>query len=160
MSVTARRAAAAFFLACGLNIFWPLPAGARPQTLDDTGTQAFEPAVQMRWKDTAPARGAGSDLMTGTLTVRVHLNLQPFLRHAGRIYLVLPAQPPGPLQVSWTTQGRLLPGQVTSGGRTLVYAGPITSRFIDELLTMRFSVSGTLLSRAVPVDFHFDIDEE
>ena len=37
----------------------------------------------------------------------------------------------------WTTQGRLLPGQVGTGQRTLVYAGPITTPLLAETLALR-----------------------
>lgn len=156
----ARTRAAAFFLALGLNIFWPSSGQAKSAPIDDSGTQSVEPTVLMRWKSFVPARAGGDNLMTGTMTVRLHLNLVPWFKHAGRIYLVLPAQAPGPLKASWTTQGRLLPGQVVSGNRVLVYAGPIGTRFLDDVLVLQFSVDGSLMRRPVPVSFHFEMDEE
>ena len=152
--------AAAFFLAFCLNIFWPQSACARTVEIDDAGTQVVQPSVQMRWKSAAPSRSGASNLLTGTMTVRVHLNTSPWLRRSGRIYLVLPAQAPGPMQANWTTLGRLLPGSVVTGNRTLVYAGPLTSRFLDDVLTLQVSVNGGLLTRPVPVNFHFELDEE
>ena len=152
--------ATAFFLAAWLNIFWPGTAHARPVPIDDTGTQVMQPAVPMRWKTAAPSRTAGSNLVTGTLTVRVHLNVSPWRRRSGRIYMVLPMQAPGPMQATWSTQGRLLPGSIVTGNRTLVYAGPITSGFLEDQLTIRIDVDGSLMSRAVPVSFHFEMDEE
>jgi len=157
----ARAAArAAFFLALCLNIFWPSAGRAKTTTIDDSGTQSLEPTVLMRWKSFAPARSGGDNLMTGTTTLRLRLNLMPWFRRVGRIYLVLPAQPPGPVRAQWTTQGRLLPGQVVSGNRTLVYAGPISARVLEDVLVLQFSVDARLLPRAVPVSFHFDMDEE
>ena len=156
----ARLPATAFFLALWLNIFWCEGAAARTVAIDDTGTQALQPTVAMRWKSAAPSRGAGGNLMTGAMVVRLHLNLGPWLHHAGRIYLVLPAQAPGPMKLSWTTQGRLLPGQVIAGNRTLVYAGPVTSRVLEDTLTLQFTVDGRLMGHGVPVDIHFEIDEE
>jgi hypothetical protein len=97
--------------------------------------------------------------MIGTTTVRVRINVAPWLRRAARIYLSLPAQEPGPIRLSWSTQGRFLPGQVQSGNRVLVYAGPITTPFMEDTLTLQFVVSGTLLRRAVPVAYHFEMDE-
>jgi hypothetical protein len=129
-------------------------------TVDDSGSVAIEPTVLMRWKTAVPTRTAAGKLMVGTMTVRVRINVMPWLKHSGRIYLALPAQQPGPISLSWITQGRLLPGQIVSGNRVLVYAGPITAPFMEDTLTFQFSVAGALMQRAVPVTYHFEIDEE
>jgi hypothetical protein len=148
-----------FFLAVALTITWASTAHAKPVILDDSGSQALEPAVSMRWKSTRPSRARADNLMVGTTTIRVRINVLPWLRRSGRIYLVLPAQPPGPLSASWTTQGRLLPGQMQSGNRVLVYAGPITTPFMEDVLKFQFGVDGTLLQRTFPVTYHFEMDE-
>jgi hypothetical protein len=127
--------------------------------IDDSGTQALEPSVSMRWKSAVPSRSGAGNVLVGTTTIRVRLNLMPWLRHSGRIYLSLPAQRPGPIGLSWITQGRLLPGQVQSGNRVLIYAGPITTPFMEDTLTFQFTVNGALMQRAVPVAYHFEMDE-
>ena len=153
-----------FFLAAALTIFWAsiiwsASARARTVTLDDSGSQALEPSVTMRWKTAGPSRSAAENVMVGTMTVRVRVNVMPWLKRTGRIYLALPAQEPGRIDLSWTTQGRLLPGQLVSGNRVLVYSGPITAPFMEDTVTFRFSVAGVLMQRAVPVTYHFEIDE-
>jgi hypothetical protein len=150
---------ARFFFALILTIIAGTALEAKSITIDDSGTQSLEPAVRMRWQSATPARSAADDVMIGTTTVRVRINVTPWLKRAGRIYLSLPAQEPGPIRLSWSTQGRLLPGQVQSGNRVLVYAGPITTPFMEDTLTLQFVVSGTLLRRAVPVAYHFEMDE-
>lgn len=150
----------AFFLACALSIIWAPGAQAKSVTIDDSGTQALEPAVAMRWKTAVPTRSPAGTLMVGTTTIRVRINLLPWLHHSGRIYLALPAQQPGPLGLSWTTQGRFLPGQVQSGNRVLVYSGPIAAPFMEDTLTFQFSVDGALMRRTVPVSYHFEMDED
>jgi hypothetical protein len=150
----------AFFLPLALTIIWASAAQAKSITIDDSASQAIEPSVSMHWKTVAPSRAAGGNLMVGTTTIRVHINVMPWLRHSGRIYLSLPAQPPGPITLSWVTQGRLLPGQLQSGSRVLVYAGPITTPFMDDTLTFQFTVNGSLMQRAVPVTYHFEMDED
>ena len=157
--INVSRMASAFFLILALTIIRPPGAHAKTITIDDSGTQALEPSVTMRWKNAAPSRSAGSNLMIGTTTIRVRINVMPWLHHAGRIYLSLPAQKPGPIRLSWVAQGRFLPGQVVSGNRVLVYSGPITTPFMEDTLTFQFSVSGTLMGRAVPVTYHFEMDE-
>jgi hypothetical protein len=147
-----------FFLALPLVIIWRA-APATTLTLDDSGTQALEPGVSMRWQTAVPSRSGGADLLVGTTTIRVRINVMPWLKRSARIYLALPAQPPGPLAASWTTQGQLLPGQLRSGNRVLVYAGPITAGFIEDTLKFQFSVNAALIGRAYPVNFHFEMDE-
>jgi hypothetical protein len=60
--------------------------------------------------------------------------------------------------VTWTTQGRLLPGRLISGERVLVYAGPVTTPFIDETLALKIETDGTRLSSSHRLNFHFEID--
>ena len=149
----------AFFLAYALSIIWASTAQAKTTTIDDSGTQALEPSVSMRWKTAAPSRSSAGNLMVGTTTIRVRINVTPWLHHSGRIYLNLPAQQPGPITASWITQGRLSSGQVQSGNRALVYAGPIATPFMEDVLKFQFSVDGTLIGRPFPVTFHFEMDE-
>ncbi|MGO9930724.1 MAG: hypothetical protein ACLPV8_02780 [Steroidobacteraceae bacterium] len=149
-----------FFSALALTIILPSAAPAKSITIDDSGSFAIEPSVSMHWKTAAPPRSAAADLMVGTTTIRVRINVMPWLKHSGRIYLSLPAQPPGPIGLSWVTQGRFLPGQLQSGNRVLVYAGPITTPFMEDTLTFQFTVDGALMRRAVPVTYHFEMDED
>jgi hypothetical protein len=159
MNLGRRGAMSAFFLAASLSIIWPPTAQAKTTLIDDSGTQALEPSVSLRWKSAAPSRTGGGNLMIGTSTIRVRLNVAPWLHRSGRIYLNLPAQQPGPIAISWLTQGRLQPGQLQSGNRMLVYAGAVTAPIMEDTLTLQFSVDGTLVRRTFPVTFHFEMDE-
>jgi hypothetical protein len=150
----------AFFLPLALTIIWTPAAQAKSIPIDDSASQAIEPSVSMHWQTAAPSRSGRGNLMVGTTTIRVRINVMPWLRHSGRIYLSLPAQQPGPIALSWVTQGRLLPGQVQSGNRVLVYAGPITTPFLEDTLTFQFTVDGSAMRRAVPVSYHFEMDED
>jgi hypothetical protein len=148
-----------FFLALALSIIWSSPTQAKTTTIDDSGTQALEPMVIMHWKTAAPARSGDDNLLIGATTIRVRINVTPWLRRSGRIYLSLPAQQPGPLRASWVAQSRFLPGTVQSGNRMLIYAGPITTPFMEDVLNFQFSVNGSVVRRAFPVTFHFEMDE-
>jgi hypothetical protein len=150
----------AFFLACVLSIIWASAAQAKTTTIDDSGTQALEPSVSMRWQTPTPSRKGGANLMVGTTTLRVRLNVTPWLRRSGRIYLDLPAQQPGPITTSWVTQGRFMPGQVHSGNRVLIYSGPISTPFLEDVMKFQFSLDASLISRTIPVTFHFEMDED
>ncbi len=158
MSAVHRRSS--FFLGLAVTIIWHSTAQAKPIVLDDSGTQAVEPSVSMRWQNPTPSRSAAANLMVGSTTVRVRVNVMRWLHRSGRIYLNLPAQQPGPIGLSWVTQGRFLPGQVQSGNRVLVYSGPITTPFVEDTLTFQFTVNGTLMRRPVPVSYHFEMDED
>ncbi len=148
-----------FFLALALAIIWQ-PAEARTTVIDDSGTTAIEPSVMLRWKSASPANSAEGMALVGRTTLRVRLNVQPWLHRRGRIYLSLPAQPPGPLTATLTTQGRLAAGQVQSGQRTLLYSGPITTGVIEDVVTFQFSVDGRLMRRPVGVNLRFEMDED
>jgi len=155
----AARPPAAFFLAAALTIIWTGAAQGKSTPIDDSGTQALEPTLSLRWKSPRPTRSGGDNLMVGTATIRVRINVLPWIRRSGRIYLVLPAQQPGPVSASWVTQGRFMPGQVRSGNRVLVYAGPITAPFMEDVFKFQFSVDGNLVQRAFPLTYRFEMDE-
>jgi hypothetical protein len=147
-----------FFWVLAFTSFWAGQAWALSVPIDDSGSVALEPTVAMRWRDAVPRPGSGN-LMVGTTKVRIHLNVLPWLHRTARIYLSLPMQRPGPLHLSWTTQGRLREGEVQSGQRVLVYAGPITTAFLEDVFQFQFTLNGTLLPRTTPVSFNFEMDE-
>ena len=133
--------------------------GPRTKPIDDTGTVTLQPTVGMRWQELSPRRRT-STLMEGATQVRVRLNLKPWLGRTGRIYLVLPAQLPGNIEAAWTTTGRLLPGTVRVGGRTQVYAGPITAAVLEDTLTLTLTVDGTQMRQPYNLLFRFEMDED
>ena len=139
-------------------IIWLAAAEAKTTVIDDSGTLPYNAALAMHWQPLGP-RGAASNVLTGTLQLRVRLNVSPWLRHTGRVYLVLPAQQPGAMNVSWTTQGRLLPGQLTTGGRALVYSGPITTPFIEDVVQLTIAVDARRMQQAYSVNFRFEMDQ-
>ncbi len=136
------------------------PAYAKTMLIDDSGTLPYNAALALRWQQLEPRGGQVNNQMIGTLQLRVRLNVSPWLRHTGHIYLVLPAQQPGAMLASWTTQGRLLPGQVAAGGRTLVYAGPITAPFLEDVVQLTVTVDGRRMLQSYQVNFRFEMDED
>ena len=67
----------------------------------------------------------------------------------------------GALSASWTTGGRLLPGRVAAGSRTLVYSGPITSPFIEDTVQLTMNVDGRRLQQQLyHINFRFEMDED
>lgn len=148
-----------FFLAPVLSIIWSQSC-AKTLILDDSGSQAVEASVNLHWRSARPSRSGSDNLMVGSTTIRVRINVLPWMRRSGRVYLALPAQAPGPITASWTTEGRLMAGQVRSGNRMLVYSGPITAPFLEDVLRFQFGVDGSVVRRAFPLTYRFEIDEE
>jgi hypothetical protein len=136
-----------------------IPADARTTVVDDSGTLPYNAPLLLHWQQLSPRRPV-NNRMTGTLTLRVKLNVAPWLRRPGRIYLVLPAQQPGAMNASWSTQGRLLAGRVSSGTRSLVYSGLITTPFIEDVLQLTLEVDGTQMRQLYHVNFRFEMDED
>jgi hypothetical protein len=132
-------------------------AGAATFPVDEIGTFPQGSNAAMKWRQIAPSRG-GDNTVEATVAVNVRLNLAPFRNKTGKLYMALPQQPVTPVTVSWTTQGRLLPGQLVSGQRGLVYAGPILLPLLEETLLLKIEADGTRLSSSQNLDFHFEID--
>ena len=153
---TSGMAAAGALIAIGMSIGI---GRAATMPIDDTGTVTLQPTVNMRWQELSPRRRA-STLMEGTTQLRVRLNLRPWVGHNGRIYMVLPAQLPGNIEAAWTTTGRLQPGRVRVGGRTQVYAGPVTTAVLEDTLTLTLTVDGTQMRQPYNLLFRFEIDED
>jgi hypothetical protein len=136
-----------------------VPANARTTVIDDSATLPYNAALALHWQQLEP-RGHVNNLMVGTLQLRVRLNVAPWLKRTGRIYLVLPAQQPGGMTATWTTHGRLLPGQLTAGSRSLVYSGLITAPFIEDVVQLTLTVDGRRMGQAYPINFRFEMDED
>jgi hypothetical protein len=133
-------------------------AHAATYHVDDSLTLPSNAQTTMKWKSAAPTR-ADANLVEGAVTVTVRLNLSPWLNRTGQIYMALPPQPAiGQVTAEWTTQGRLLPGRVLSGERTLVYSGPIRVSLLEETMQVRVTANGTRLAMPQRLEFSFEID--
>jgi glutamine cyclotransferase len=124
--------------------------------VDDSLTQVLESTLPMRWQEFSPA--ASNHFIEGNTRVQVRLNLAPWQGKVGKIYMALPAQSIGAVQVNWRGQGKLLDGALLSGQRSLVYAGPITTALLDDVLTVHVRADGKLVRSLHRLEFHFDID--
>jgi len=137
----------------------PGSAPAATFVVDDTSTLPYETNLPMRWRDSAATGGRQmSNDIEGAAVVTLRLNLQPWFNRNGRIYLALPQQPIGVVNVEWSTQGRMLPGKLQSGQRTLVYAGPIRSPFLEDTFSVRVVADGRRVDIAQRLNFQFEID--
>lgn len=133
------------------------PATAATFRVDDSASIPFESSATLRWRFAAPVR-SGDNTIEGATTVQVRLNLAPWVKRSGRLYLVLPAQSAADVTARWSTQGRLLPGKLATGQRALVYSGPINEPLLVETLVLQIEADGARLSGSHRLDFHFEID--
>jgi hypothetical protein len=144
-------------LAAALAFAAAASASAATFRVDDSLTLPHESSMAMRWRSLAPSRDAGHMVENaGTITIR--LNVAPWLNKDAKIYMALPEQPIGQVSAEWTTQGKLLPGQLDSGNRTLVYSGPIRANMIEDTITLKISTDGRRLVAPQRLEFRFEID--
>lgn len=144
-------------LAAGAVI--PPPAAAATYRVDDSGTLPIESTALLGWRQTAPSR-TRDDTLEGATAVAVRLNLTPWVDRDASLYLVFPQQDSAATRVRWTTQGRLLPGEISPGDRVLVYRGRVTSPVLEETLTLHIEADGNRLARVQRLNFHFEIDTD
>ena len=144
------------FLLAALTVA-ALPAAAATFRVDDSATLPNEANTTMDWRSLAPSRAVGN-AVDGTSIFTVRLNTAPWLNRVGKIYMALAEQPIGTVTAQWSTQGRLLPGELISGRRTLVYSGPIRTPLLEDTIALRISADGRRLVSPQRLQFYFEID--
>ena len=95
-----------------------VPADAKTTVIDDSGTLPYDAPLVLHWQQLSPRRPV-NNRMIGTLTVRVKLNVAPWLRRPGRIYLVLPVGPLPPVVQEIRANERVSPPASTSAAGTV-----------------------------------------
>ena len=144
-------------LLLALPLFASLASGAATFRVDDSASLPNEANTPMQWKSLAPNRAVGNAI-EGTMVVQVRLNTAPWINKTGKIYMALPEQPIGTVTADWSTQGRLLPGSLVSGRRTLVYSGPIRTSLLEDTIALRISADGRRVVSPQRLQFYFEID--
>ena len=149
---------AASLIAIASMSTWPIKASATTFRVDDSGTRMSSPLVPMRWRTLVPGRGS-DNTAEGQAQVALRLNVLPWLNQRGRIYMTLAPAPSGDtIQASWRTQGRLLPGRVRSGGRTVIYEGAMPASTIEETIELTITADGRGLASPQALQFSFEIE--
>ena len=128
------------------------PATATGEAVLFTGTGKISSRVS-RDADTGT-----TSLVAGSTRVSVQLNLATWVGRTGRIYMTLPRTPGPTVRATWRTGGTLLPGTVISGDRTLVYAGPVTSPVLRDLIDIALEADGARLTQPEALAFGFEIE--
>ena len=153
----AMRRGRAMLVAVGIALSGAGAASAATFAVDDSTSYAHDANTAMKWK-IAGANRKGGTAVEGATLVTVRLNLTPWANKNGKIYMALAKQVIGPVKANWTTQGRLLAGQLISGERTLVYAGPIRANVLEDTIALTVEADGQRLVGAQRLKFSFEID--
>lgn len=132
-------------------------ASAASYRLDDSGTVVAQAVIPMHWRKPVPGRTVDHTI-DGQVSVALRLNLLQWMWRSVRIYMVLAPADQTPLNVSWRTQGRLLPGAMRSGDRTLVYEGMVREPFLLETIVLTLTSDGRTLERAQSTQFNFELE--
>lgn len=133
------------------------PAVANPHRLDDSLSHTVPPSVQMQWRQVPPGQSDAGG-MEAWLRVNVRINTRDWIGRSGRVYMVLPRDQASTIEAVWTTQGRLQPGRLVSGERTLVYAGQLPGATLDDQLLVRLRSGPDWQSSSRRLNFHFELD--
>jgi hypothetical protein len=133
------------------------PANAATYRIDDSGTLVSQPVTPMKWRQVVPSR-TGDNAVEGQLSVALRLNLTNWVNRPARIFMGLAPTEGELLTASWRTQGRLLPGSVQGGSRTLVFDGVVRDPFLVETIQLNLLADGRLLTRTQRLQFYFEIE--
>ncbi|MBX3608412.1 MAG: hypothetical protein KF871_00835 [Hydrogenophaga sp.] len=134
-------------------------AMANPIRLDDSLTHTVPPNAQMQWRGlTAPRDGAAA--MEAWVRVNVRVDTRPVANRSGKLYLVLDRDESSQLEATWTSQGKLLAGRVTSGERTVVFVGTMPDGTLEDQLLMRLRSGADWQASTRRLQFHFEFDAD
>ena len=125
--------------------------------VDDSGTVVNQPVVAMRWRKPVPSRAQDHNV-DAEIRVALRLNLAPFLNQTVRLFMGLAPVNGDPVTATWRTQGRLLPGTVRSGGRTLIFNGVVTGARLEETIDIALNTDGRNLATTQTLQFYFEAD--
>lgn len=134
-------------------------AQANPHRLDDSGSHTVPPQAQMQWRPLS-ARGGGDPGMEAWLRVNLRIATADWAGRSGRLYMVLPRDELSTVEAVWTTQGRLLPGRLVSGERSLVYAGVLPGPWLEEQIAVRLRTGSDWQGSNRRLNFHFEFDAD
>lgn len=132
-------------------------ASATTTRVDDSGTVLSQGVVPMRWKQLVPGRGADHSV-EASVRVALRLNLARWMNQPVRLYMALAPAMGEPVYAAWRTQGRLLPGTLRSGSRTLIFEGVANAALLEETLDLTLRTDGRALVSTQALQFYFEVD--
>jgi hypothetical protein len=125
--------------------------------VDDSASETLQVSSTARWLNLSPRRGGANDVQA-VATVRIRLNVKPWIGKTARIYMVNTSGDALAYQMRWTTGGTLLPNQLLPGQRSLVYSGVVSTPQIADTLAINFTTDGRYLTAPAALKFGFEID--
>lgn len=131
-------------------------AYAGTHRLDDSRSHTVPPTAQMEWLPQSSSDRDGG--MEAWIRVNIHIDTRDWIGRSGRIYMVLPRDEASTIEAVWTTQGRLQPGRLVSGDRTLVFAGTIPGATLEDQMQVRLRSNADWSSNSRRLNFHFELD--
>ncbi len=144
-------------LASTLLSTWACAATVR---LDDAGSHPIPPNVQMQWREIGATGPGSAKQMDAQLAVAIRLDTRAHAGRQARVYMVMPHDGGAALTAQWSTQGRLLPGRIGPGERTLVYQGVMPDKSLEDRLQLYLMVNGEWMSSSRRLEFYFELDTE
>lgn len=133
-------------------------ARSSPVVIDDSATVVLDPAPAMNWRAATPKDR--DNAIIGRTRVNVRLATAPWIGKSGKIYMALPGGAAGSIRIAWRSQGLFLDGQLSPGGRTIVYSGAIREPRMEDVLEVSIEADGTRLSTTQQLRFHFEFEAE
>ena len=134
-------------------------AWANPHRLDDSLSHTVPPNVQMQWLPLKSGQQYAGG-MEAWVRVNIRIDTRNWMGRSGRIYMVLPRDEASSIEAVWTTQGRLQPGRLVSGERTLVFAGTIPGATLEDQMQVRLRSNADWSSNSRRLNFHFELDAD
>lgn len=148
---------ASIFLLSALALSLTIDVRAATVRVDDSGTVVSQGVVPMRWKQLVPGRGA-DHAVEASVRVALRLNLTKWINQPVRLYMGLAPSAGEPIYASWRTQGRLMPGALRSGTRSIIFNGIATAAALEETIDLVLKTDGRALVSPQALQFYFEID--
>ena len=140
-----------------LAIGYACPAQAISTRVDDSGTIVSESVLPMQWAQLVPGRGADHNVYA-TVRIALRLNLARWLNQPIKLYMAFTPGTGSSVAATWRTQGRLLPGDLRAGARTLVFNGVVQAAMLEETIDLALKTDGRTLVSPQTLQFYFEID--
>ena len=125
--------------------------------VDDSGSIVSESVLPMQWAQLVPGRGAGHTVYAD-VRIALRLNLARWLNQPVKLYMALTPGTGSSVVATWQTQGRLLPGDLRAGARTLVFNGVVQAAMLEETIELGLKTDGRTLVSPQTLQFYFEID--
>jgi hypothetical protein len=152
MSIIAR----SFFFALLVALMASNAHAATTALVDDSATVVLDGTPTMAWRLVPPKNR--DNTIVGRSRVNIRLATAPWIGKTGKIYMLLPPESASSIKIKWRSQGRLLEGQLSPGGRTLVYAGAIREQRLEDIFDINVEADGSKISNVQRLRFYFEID--